>query len=227
MKNLIIKDVELAPSKNINPDLLYKQFNWRKTGKFEGIESIILYCSNMQEPIWWNRPLESDTLVKQEADGLYSYNLPYIWKNNLFKTKYNILVPINSVPIIGQLKVNKSWTAEQKQKLHRFIVPLICDTLEELGIESAKLRPINNDLKYENKKFLGCEDRLDEDWFSFNYVITLEYTPEKEIFERLTGKYALAKPLTGIIEATGYKFTKQQFIEILIKKIQSFLDTYE
>lgn len=178
----------------------------------------------MQEPIWWNRPLQSDNLVKQEADGLWSYNLPIIVGNAGNKSQYNMLLNKNSVPVAIHLKMNPVWTDLQKERLKSFMLKTVYQVLIELGVDKENLAFSKNDLLYKGKKFLGDEQKISNGVFTENTIITLEYTPEKEIFERLTGKYALARGITGIIEETNC-FTKEQFIEKLLEKIKLFLDT--
>jgi hypothetical protein len=51
----------------------------------------------------------------------------------------------------------------------------------------------------------------------------MQYAPEKEIFDRLTGKYAQHRGITGIIEETNL-FTKEQFIDTLIEELQTILN---
>ena len=53
-------------------------------------------------------------------------------------------------------------------------------------------------------------------------MVTLFYKPEESIFKRLTGKYALKRQITGIIEETNL-FTREEFTEQLMKNLSSFL----
>jgi lipoate-protein ligase A len=102
----------------------------------------------------------------------------------------------------------------------------VYEALLDLGVEAANLEFTHNDLLYKGKKFMGNEQIVEAGVFSENTIITLEYTPEKEIFERLTGKYALTRGITGIIEETQC-FTKEQFIDKLVEKITAFVNTLE
>ena len=52
-----------------------------------------------------------------------------------------------------------------------------------------------------------------------NFMVTLFYKPEESIFKRLTGKYALKRPITGIIEETNL-FTREAFIKTLMKNLE-------
>jgi hypothetical protein len=55
-------------------------------------------------------------------------------------------------------------------------------------------------------------------------MITLFYRPEEKIFKRLTGKYALKRQITGIIEETNL-FTKEQFIELFMTNLQEYINS--
>jgi lipoate-protein ligase A len=174
----------------------------------------------MQEPIWWHRPINPDNLVKQEADGLYSYNLPLI--GQAFKAGYNILLNKNSIPIAIMIKMNPKWTAEQISYLYNSTFEAVYQSLIALGVDPAKLDNPRNDLLYNGKKFMGIESMDRDGWFSANCFITLQYTPEKMVFDRLTGKHALARGITGIIEETSL-FTKEELIKMLETKFKEIL----
>ena len=60
----------MQPSKNITPQIVIDHFNWRKYNIYSGISTVQI--GDVKEPIWWNRPLKSDTAVKLENDGIYS-----------------------------------------------------------------------------------------------------------------------------------------------------------
>ena len=94
----------MQPSKNITPQIVVDHFNWRKFNTYSGISTIQI--GDVKEPIWWNRPLKSDTAVKLENDGIYSYNLPYIYNNLLYKSGYNLLVGEGSVPLMALIKMD-------------------------------------------------------------------------------------------------------------------------
>ena len=112
MNNIEIKVMTLNPSNNINPQIIFDQFYWRRSHKYFGIDTIQI--GDVKEPIWWNRPIVTNKAVKKEADGLYSYNLPYIYTDRLFKSKYNLLVGEGSVPLMLLIKINPKWTPNQR-----------------------------------------------------------------------------------------------------------------
>ena len=226
MKNFKFSILEVAPSQGITPQIIQDQFKWRKTLQWESAESQIAF-GDVKECFWWNRPLGPNALVKQEADGLYSYNLPYIGPpNKLYKTKYNILVTPNTIPIVTHIKLNPKWTRSQITQLEWLMSDSIYMTLLELGADSSKLQRVMNDLLYDGKKFVGIEQKTANGVFTQNIILTLKYKPEEEIFQRLTGKYALSRGIIGIMEETNC-FTREQFIETLQAKILRFMDTLE
>jgi lipoate-protein ligase A len=103
---------------------------------------------------------------------------------------------------------------------------LIYITLIELGVDKTKLKRVFNDLLYDDKKFVGIEQKTANGVFTQDIILTLKYKPEEEIFQRLTGKYALSRGIIGIMEETNC-FTREQFIETLKAKILRFMDTLE
>ena len=223
MKDFKFEILEVAPSKNINPQIIKDQFNWRKTGEFKSPHNMIAF-GDVKECFWWNRPVASKELVKLEADGLYSYNLPYIGpRSRMYKTNYNILVTPNTIPIVTHIKINPKWTFRQVARLEWLMSNSIYDTLIELGVEKQKLIRVHNDILYEEKKFVGIEQKTINGVFSQDIILTLKYKPEEEIFQRLTGEYALARGIIGIQEETNC-FTREQFIEKLKEKVLTFME---
>ena len=218
-----IKVKQIAPSRNINPDIIYSHFNWRKNSIYKGKNTIQI--GDVLEPIWWNRPLKSNTPIKKEANGIYSYNLPYIRRTPDFKTDYNILVGKGTVPIIMLLKVNYSWTPKQRNVLRLLPTHVVYETLVSLGVDSSKLEIAKNDLLYNGKKFVGNEEAEYGGWYGAATVVTLNYTKEKHLFDQLTGEYANARGICGIQEETGNIFTKEEFIERLIETFKKKLET--
>ena len=218
--NLKISQLSFEPSKGASPEILERQFIYRKNGEFVGDSEIVI--SDIKEPIWWNRPLESNKLLKQEKDGLYSYNLPFIDKKESFKTGYNILLGKNSLPIAVHIKFDDTWTSKQISGVTHMLRYALLDALYTLKVPKENLTVVNNDILYNGKKFVADEQRIDGNIFTENMVITLDYTQEAEIFQRLTGKYALTRGITGIIEETK-TFTKKQLVDLLITNIEKYL----
>lgn len=226
MNNFKFSILEVCPSKDVNPQIIKDQFKWRKDWKFNSEYNMIAF-GDVKECFWWNRPVNPKELVKIEADGLYSYNLPYIGPTNrMYKTEYNILVTPNTIPIVTHIKINPKWTFEQITKLEWLMSDSIYNTLIELGVDSTKLKRIHNDLLYDGKKFVGIEQKTANGVFSQDIILTLKYKPEEDVFKRLTGKYALSRGIIGIMEETNC-FTREQFIEKLKEKILIFINTLE
>lgn len=221
MKDLVLKVEPMGPSQNLTPEIIKKQFIFRNTGQYIGPSIVAIF--DMQEPVWWNRPLESEELCKKEADGIYSYNLPFLFRKSSYKTGYNILLNKNSVPLAVQIKISPSWTVQQMNLVQKFIITATFNALTKLGVPANRLEKTKNDLLFDGKKFLGGEETQYGGWLTADYVITMQYKPEKEIFDRLTGQYAQRRGITGIIEETNL-FTKEEFIEALLAEIKLILD---
>lgn len=225
MQNLTLEISKMAPSKGITPEVIKDQFNWRKSLKFNSKTNYITII-DIEEPVWWNRPLTSDTLIKLETDGLWSYNLPYIGNHPDFKTGYNLLLSKNSIAISLHIRLNPRWTPTQTNSLKDSLSDIVYQSLIELGVKEEFLACPKNDMLYKGKKFLGHEQKIANGVLSQDAVLTLYYTPEKDLFERLTGKYALSRGITGIIEETNC-FTKEQLISTIYNKFKLFTDTLE
>ena len=75
---------------------------------------------------------------------------------------------------------------------------------------------------YDGKKFMGFEAREHSGWYGAAAVITLNYSNEADIFKRLTGEFAFRRPICGIQEEADNKFTKGQFMELLIKNLKKY-----
>lgn len=222
--NKIIVCIEpLQPSKEVHSSILPRQFHWRNTKEFIG-ESMIA-IADMQEPIWWNRPLTSDVFCKTENDGLCSYNFPF-WqgdrKDLAFKTEYNVLLNKNSVPVAVHIKVDETWTDEQLQLLKQTLATCLQETLVELGVSPNDLTHTGNDFYYQGRKFSCSEQIFEGNVFTQNIIITMQLLPEKEIFDRLTGKYARRKTLTGISDEVS-SITKEAFIDKFYEKLKTYV----
>lgn len=174
-----------------------------------------------QEAVWWNRPAEQVDMCKLEKDGLYRYNLPYCGPDAC-KTDYNILLNKNSIPCAVHIKLDESWTAEQKNKLYQMTYYCIYHAFIDLGVDEENLSRPRNDILYKGKKFVGGERACSDNVYSEDLVITLEVLPEKNIFDRLTGRYAHKRPITGIMEEVHF-FTKEDFINKLNEKLVNYV----
>lgn len=219
-KNCYFSIEPMVPSKDLIPKIMYDQYEFRQTGNYAGDNSIVV--ADLSEPIWWNRPAVSETFLNLEADGIYSFNLPYFGQVADFKTEYNTLLNANSVPVAIQLGLDSDVSEELLNSLKHLPIKCVLQTLLDLGVDSTLLKASRNDLLYNNKKFMGIETIVKNGWLSLNFIVTLHYTPEEAIFKRLTGKYALSRGITGIIEETNL-FTKEQFIDSLLIHMKDYL----
>lgn len=223
LKNIKVSIQQLAPSQSKHT-IIPNQFIWRTEKKFIGENEIVI--GDNQEAIWWNRPLTSDVMCKLEDDGLYSYNLPF-WQGDrlLFKTEYNVLLNKNSVPIAIHIRIDETWTEEQKQLLKNMLSKCLYDTLLDLNVEDSNLTYTGNDVYFKGRKFACSEQILEDSVFTQNTIITILAIPEKDIFARLTGKYAHAKTITGIAEEVP-SITKEAFINKLYEKLCAYVEVH-
>ena len=223
MKNVKVYKVGLQPSQGKHWNLV-QQYLWRTTGVFEGDNEV--YICDTLEPIWWNRPIVSEYFVKLEDDGLWSYNLPLLDNIPRYKTNYNSLLARNTIAYSTHIKLDDTWTDEQKQQLYYLSFNSLYDSLIELGVDKELLKVTGNDFSYNGKKFAGTERILKDNVFTENFVITLKVLPEKDIFARLTGKYVANKPLTGIEEEVS-NVTKEKLIDKMYEKVTNFFKSLD
>jgi hypothetical protein len=210
----------MIPSKGIMPQVMINQYEFRQTGRYTAQSEIGIAL--LEEPIWWNRPVHSEVFLKQEPDGIYSLNFPYFGGKNDFKAQYNSLLNVGCVPVAVQLKYEDFEKPLDLNKLKAMPVSMVKKTLIDLGVEESMLESIHNDLLYCGKKFMGVETIFKNNQCSINFMVTLFYKPEESIFKRLTGQYALKRPITGIIEETNL-FTREEFTEQLMKNLEAYL----
>ena len=196
MNNIHVRKDILSPSIDKH-SIIPWQYHWRKTGEFIGENSIAIM--EPQEAVWWNRPLDSDQMCKLESDGLYSYNLPFLGDKDIYKTGYNILLAKNSIPVAIHIRLN-GWTDAEIETLFSLSYCILRSSLIELGVDVDKLSIERNDMLYDGKKFAGGEKAVRNGVYTEDLVITTHYLPEKDVFDRLTGKYAKARSITGICE---------------------------
>lgn len=224
-KNILVITEPLAPSQGKH-SILPNQFIWRTEKRFVGENSIVV--ADNQEAIWWQRPLTSETLCKIENDGHYSYNLPFWQKEKThlaFKADYNVLLNKNSVPIAIHIQLDEAWTEEQKQLLQSMLPSCLYDTMLTLGADKDSLVYNGNDIYFKNRKFACSEQILEGNVFTQNTIVTILALPEKDIFARLTGRYAHVKTITGIGEEVP-SITKEAFIDVLYEKLQKYVEEH-
>ena len=222
-KNILVIKEPLAPSQGKH-SILPNQFIWRTEKQFVGNNSIVV--ADNQEAIWWNRPLNPKEMCKLEDDGLYSYNLP-LWRGAAlaFKADYNVLLNKNSVPIAIHIQIDETWTEEQKQLLQSMLPSCLYDTMLTLGTDKDSLVYNGNDIYFKNRKFACSEQILEGNVFTQNTIVTILALPEKDIFARLTGRYAHVKTITGIGEEVP-SITKEAFIDVLYEKLQKYVEEH-
>lgn len=223
-----IKTVDAWPSKNIIPNEIYQQFNFRKNHTFEGENSVTIV--NMFEPVWWTRPLEAETetaWIKNEKDE-WVCTLPFfLGTEKTWKSNYNILVNKNNLPTLIQLKFNHKLSQEEKFKLSTATFYAIIKTLINLGANEQDFCCINNDLLLRGKKFVGNEIIIENNIYTECLFINLKYAEEKELFEQIyTGKKTNIWPITGILDEYP-NISKEAFLQTYCTELKKIFDEFE
>lgn len=211
--NITINEEEFDTTTGKIPDILKEQFAIR-TGQCTTCKNRMT-IGKVTKALWWNRPRHSDTVSKESTDGLGRIDLPYIKDIDSYKTDYNLLIGTGCLPIAINLDVT-SLDESTKNYLQELVMNTIIKTLEYLGVDMSHISLANNDLLYDGKKFVGDESTFKDNIFIETTVITLNYSNEKEIFDKLTGEHALKRGITGIIEETN-SFSREQFIELFTR----------
>lgn len=202
--NVIIRKEILDP-KNGKHSILPWQYNFRKTGEFEGGNYIDI--TRPREPAYWNRYYtdECQELYTVDEEGNNNYNLPYFRLlidpySRPFKMNYNLLLPKDSIAIAYNLRFNEDWNDEASEKFMDSIIGIYIDSIVSLGADPDRLKYTHNDILYDGKKFLGGENIFYKNIYSGNFVITCEYEKYIDDFSKLTGKYAQKRGMTGITD---------------------------
>lgn len=220
---------EMFPSNGQYPDIIEKQFQFRKNNIFSNENLIAI--ADMGEAIWWNRPQieNTDQAWGIHSDGLPCCNLPiFLGKNMVWKSEYNVLLNKHNIPTIIQIKFDKELTENEWNEIKKMSFSVISRTLLRLGVVETDLCVINNDLLLRGKKFSGSEQIIKRDLNIFTecLFVTLKYSEEKELFDKLTcGKVSATalKQITGLIDEYP-EITKEKFLEIYCEEFKKYLE---
>lgn len=99
-------------------------------------------------------------MSREEEDGLWSYDLPYIYGKPSFKTGYNVLVNEGSVPVIMHIRLRSGHEEAMREKLRLLPVKAARNALLKLGVDAVDLSQSKNDLLFRGKKFMGSEEAV-------------------------------------------------------------------
>ena len=198
MKKIIIEKDVLSPSSGQN-SFIQDQFDFRKTGEFKSNDNRVAVLK-MEESVWWNRPLDSDKMVRLEEGGLYSYNLPFLGDRDEYKTGYNLLLPKGGIAVISHIKFDEETAEQIRGLIYDCAYNTLFNSLVELGVPIEKLYQTRNDILLNGKKVSGEEKKIENNVFTENMIITMSYLSNIEDFENLTGKYAKVRGITGITD---------------------------
>lgn len=182
------------------------------------------YIWDFKESCYFNRPLEEKDVFTFDPRGLMGMNWRFIGKGIKeleWKRKCDLLLPQHGFSTTAMVKFDSFWTDERQKKLDGLTFSTIISVVKEHGGD-GHIEQSGNDLLYDGRKFAGKEWMFIQDvGYIENTVVTCEYLPEKEYFERLyhhTGE----RQITGITEELP-SVTKELLMLELSKAIASLL----
>lgn len=174
-----------------------------------------------KESMFFNRPFEEVELFSPDPRGLNSVNWIFIGKDRKdlsYKMKQDLLLPHHGFTLTCKVLFDDSWTEEEKEELDSFSMKTLMDIILENGGDPNLLEQKGNDLLYQGRKFCGQEWKFSNKFYIENTVITTEYLPEKQWFDKLY-HYKGEKQITGITEEVP-GVTKELLINELIKRFK-------
>lgn len=216
-----VKINQINPTNGLIPDILKNQFHYRKYKEFIGKSEIVI--ADMKEATWWNRPLAENTnqLLKIESDGLYSFNLPIAWTYDKWKSNYNVILNENNTPVAIHLCFKTKLSDELKSDLRKLTGRSIYKALIAAGIPEDEIVFLNNDILVKGKKIAGGECISKDNIYEENIFLTLNYSIEKPIFDRLTiGKAKPKRAITGVFDEFETKLKKEDFLKLYKKVLE-------
>lgn len=174
-----------------------------------------------KESMFFNRPFEEVELFSPDPRGLNSVNWIFIGKDRKdlsYKMKQDLLLPHHGFTLTCKVLFDDSWTEEEKEELDSFSMKTLMDIILENGGDPNLLEQKGNDLLYQGRKFCGQEWKFSNKFYIENTVVTTEYLPEKQWFDKLY-HYKGEKQITGIAEEVP-GVTKELLINELIKRFK-------
>ena len=219
-KSVDFSIIEFNPEKYMSSgkdavDAIKQMQKTRLEKKFSGKN--FYYIWDIKKSFYFNRPLTEEELFKKDDRGLMSLNWQFIGIDNpnmLWKQKCDLLLPEHGFVITSQVSFDSHWSEEDQKRLDDFTLNSLMKIILNHGGDPAKLRKEGNDLLYDGKKFCGKEWLFRQGYgYIENTVVTCEYLPEKEWFDKLyhhEGEYVI----TGISEEV-----KSCTKEVLLKEL--------
>lgn len=182
------------------------------------------YIWDFKESCYFNRPLEEKEVFTFDPRGLMGMNWRFIGKGIPeleWKQKCDLLLPRHGFNTTVKVKFDSFWTDERQKALDALTFSTIMRVVKEHGGD-GHIEQIGNDLLYDGRKFAGKEWMFVQNvGYIENTVVTCEYLPEKEYFERLY-HHPEERQITGISEELP-SVTKELLMLELSKAIASLL----
>ena len=193
----------------------------RLNRNFDGPD--FFYIWDFKESCFFNRPIEEKDIFTEDVRGLMGMNWQFIGKGIKeleWKQKCDLLLPMHGFNTTVKIKFDSSWTPERQKALDELTFSTIIRVVKEHRGD-GHIKQIGNDLLYDGKKFAGKEWLFIQNvGYIENTVVTCEYEPEKQWFEKLY-HHPKEKEITGITKELPV-VTKEMLmreIHIAINKI--------
>lgn len=160
------------------------------------------YVWDFEESCYFNRPMEEREIFTEDPRGLMGMNWQFIGKGIKeleWKQKCDLLLPNHGFNTTVKIKFDSTWTPDQQKALDDLTFSTIIRVVKEHGGE-GHIEQIGNDLLYDGRKFAGKEWMFIQNvGYIENTVVTCEYEPEREWFEKLY-HHPAEKKITGITD---------------------------
>lgn len=160
------------------------------------------YIWDFKESCYFNRPLEEKEVFTLDSRDLMGMNWRFIGKGIPeleWKQKCDLLLPQHGFNTTVKVKFDSFWNDERQKALDELTFSTIIHTVKENGGD-GHIEQVGNDLLYDGRKFAGKEWMFIQNiGYIENTVVTCEYLPEKQYFDKLyhhTGE----REITGITE---------------------------
>ncbi len=160
------------------------------------------YIWDFKESCYFNRPLEEKEVFTMDPRGLMGMNWRFIGKGIPeleWKQKCDLLLPQHGFNTTVKVKFDSFWTDGRQKALDELTFSTIIRVVKEHGGD-GHIEQVGNDLLYDGRKFAGKEWMFIQDvGYIENTVVTCEYIPEKEFFDKLY-HHSGERQITGITE---------------------------
>lgn len=193
----------------------------RLSHSFDGQD--FFYIWDFKECCYFNRPMTEADIIAEDPRGLMGINWLFIGKGIPeleWKQKCDLLLPRHGFTTTVKIKFDESWTPDRQKALDDLTFSTIIRVIKDHG--GTAIEQVGNDLLYRGKKFAGKEWMFIQNvGYIENTVVTCEYLPEKQYFDRLF-HHDKEKPITGITDQVP-SVTKEVLMTELNKAVKQLI----